>query len=60
MEEFQERSITPIDRPPYSPDLNLLENVWKIMKYKIEFKYPDLNGGKRRSSDQTREIVKEA
>ncbi|KAI0999110.1 hypothetical protein K3495_g9083 [Podosphaera aphanis] len=60
MEEFEERSITPIDRPPYSPDLNPIEHVWKIMKDKIEYKYPDLNGGKRRSSDQIRAIVKEA
>lgn len=27
------------------------------MKDKIEYKYPDLNGGKRRSSDQIRAIV---
>ncbi|KAI0998068.1 hypothetical protein K3495_g10121 [Podosphaera aphanis] len=60
MEEFQERSITPIDWPPYSPDPNSTEHVWKIMKDKIEYKYPDLNGGKRRSSDQIRAIVKEA
>lgn len=60
MEEFEERSITPIDWPPYSPDLNPIEHVWKIMKDNIEYKYPDSNGGKRRSSDQIRAIVKEA
>ncbi|KAI0996483.1 hypothetical protein K3495_g11699 [Podosphaera aphanis] len=27
MEEFEERSITPIDWPPYSPDLNPIEHV---------------------------------
>ncbi|KAI1006251.1 hypothetical protein K3495_g1974 [Podosphaera aphanis] len=60
MEDFEERSITPIDWPPYSPDLNPIEHVWKIMKDKIEFKYPDLNGGKRRSSNQIRAMVKVA
>ena len=60
MEEFEERSITPIDWPPYSSDLNPIEHVWEIMKDKIEYKYPDLNVGKRRSSDQIRAIVKEA
>ncbi|KAI0994507.1 hypothetical protein K3495_g13675 [Podosphaera aphanis] len=60
MEELEERSITPIDWPPYLPDLNPIEHVWKIMKDKIEYKYPDLNWGKRLSSDQIRAIVKEA
>ncbi|KAI0992965.1 hypothetical protein K3495_g15219 [Podosphaera aphanis] len=49
MEEVEERSITPIDWSPSSPDVNPIEHVWKIMKDKIEFKYPDLNGSKRRS-----------
>ncbi|KAI0994679.1 hypothetical protein K3495_g13502 [Podosphaera aphanis] len=60
MEEIEERSITPIDWPLYLPDLNPIEHVWKIMKDKTEYKYPDLNGGKRLSSDQIRAIVKEA
>lgn len=60
MEDFEERSITPIDWPPYSPDLNPIEHVWKIMKDKIEFNYPNLAGGRRRLSDQIRAIVKEA
>ncbi|KAI0997965.1 hypothetical protein K3495_g10225 [Podosphaera aphanis] len=60
MKAFEERSVTPIDWPPYSPDFNPTEKVWKIMKVKIEFKNPDLNGDKRRSLDQIREIVKEA
>lgn len=60
MEEFEERSIAPIDWPPYSPDLNPIEHVWKMMKDKIEFNYPNLAGGRWRSSDQIRAIVKEA
>ena len=60
MEGFEERSITPIDWAPYSPDLKPTEHVWKIMKDKIEYKYLDLNVGKQWSSDQIRAIVKEA
>ncbi|KAI1000587.1 hypothetical protein K3495_g7610 [Podosphaera aphanis] len=60
MEELEERSITPIDWPLYSPDLNHLQHVWKIMKNKIQFKCLDLDEGKQRSSDQIRAIVKVA
>lgn len=28
--------------PPYSPDLNPIENVWSILKQRICAKYPDL------------------
>ena len=60
MEEFEERSIAPIDWPPYSPDLNPIEHIWKMMKDKIEFSYPNLAGGRWRPSDQICAIVKEA
>ena len=60
LQEFGERGISPIEWPPYSPDLNPIENVWNLMKNYIQAKYPDLGGGRQRSQDQLREIVKEA
>ena len=33
--------IQPIDFPPYSPDLNPIENLWALLK-KIYERYPDL------------------
>lgn len=31
-----------MDHPPYSPDLNPIENVWKLLKGEINKRYPDL------------------
>lgn len=31
-----------VDWPPYSPDLNPIENLWKILKERICSRYPDL------------------
>ena len=31
-----------VDWPPYSPDLNPIENIWKLLKDAINVKYPDL------------------
>ena len=60
MREFNERNVTPIEWPPYSPDLNPIENVWNLMKNYIQFKYPDLGEGRQRSQDELRDIVKES
>ena len=36
MEEMGERVITPISWPPNSPDLNPMENLWHIIKKKVQ------------------------
>ena len=35
LEFYYENNIQIIDWPPYSPDLNLIENIWNTMKRKI-------------------------
>ncbi|KAI0993849.1 hypothetical protein K3495_g14335 [Podosphaera aphanis] len=59
MRELNERQITSIKWPPYSPDLNPIENVWNMMKNYIQLKYPDLGEGGQRSQDELRDMVKE-
>jgi transposase len=56
MEELRERGINLIDWPPFSPDLNPIETVWKWMKDWIEENYED----RQYSYNQLREIVKRA
>lgn len=60
MRELSERKITPIEWPPYSPDLIPIQNVWSMMKDYIQFKYPHLGEGRQRSQDELRDIVKES
>ena len=60
IEGFQERLITPIVWPPYSPDLNPIEHVWDSMKDHIQYHYSGLERGRQRSYDELRGIVKEA
>ena len=60
LSELQERGITPIYWPPFSPDLNPIEQVWNRMKDYIEAHYPDLPGGRQCSYDELRSIVQEA
>ncbi|KAI0997312.1 hypothetical protein K3495_g10874 [Podosphaera aphanis] len=60
MRELSERKICPIEWPPYSPDLNPIENVWNMMKSYLQFKYPDLGEGRQQSQDELRDIVKES
>lgn len=58
--ELNERNISPVEWPPFSPDLNPIENVWKLMKDFVQNKYPDLGQGKQRSEEEIRRIIKEA
>lgn len=51
-----ERGIYPIEWPPYSPDLNLIETLWNKMKDWLGAQYPE----QRASYDQLRAHVQEA
>lgn len=39
----QDNGIELMDWPPYSPDLNPIENLWKLLKEKICERYPELS-----------------
>jgi transposase len=39
---FSEEGIELMDWPPYSPDLNPIENLWALLKEAIHKKYPEL------------------
>ncbi|CAJ2661535.1 unnamed protein product [Trifolium pratense] len=58
--EFQERCITQIEWPPYSPDLNPIKNAWDSMKNYIQFYPSRLYGEKEIRHDEFRKIVKAA
>ncbi|KAI0993416.1 hypothetical protein K3495_g14768 [Podosphaera aphanis] len=60
MDELRESNISPITWPPYSPDLNPIEYVWKLMKDYITYHYPDLAPENNRSQNELRRIVADA
>jgi transposase len=41
---FAEMGIEVMPWRPYSPDLNPIENLWKILKAEIDRAYPELKG----------------
>ena len=42
-EYLERKGIEFIDWPPYSPDLNPIENIWHWMKHVLETEYPVCN-----------------
>jgi transposase len=58
VDELSERQIQVIKWPPYSPDLNPIENLWNKMKQWIQSKYGDVVFNF--TYDRLREVVHEA
>ena len=43
-DQFASRGIDVMDQPPYSPDLNPIENLWALLKQEMYILYPELVG----------------
>ncbi|RPB04694.1 hypothetical protein L873DRAFT_1758743 [Choiromyces venosus 120613-1] len=43
MRWLREYGIRLLEIPPYSPDLNPIENIWSLIKDKLSKHYPDLH-----------------
>jgi transposase len=39
---LRSHSIEPVYWPPYSPDLNPIENIWRMLKHKLRTKHPEI------------------
>jgi hypothetical protein len=46
---FEEQGIVVVEWPPYSPDLNLIEHIWKHLKEWVHKHYPELPNPARKS-----------
>ena len=57
---LRDHGIITMKWPPYSPDLNPIENVWSHMKSYIYSRYGDNDGGRQRRRNEACHIVLEA
>ena len=59
-DRLRAENMEPIIWAAYSPDLNPIEAVWSKMKDFIEDRYPDLENGRERRTEELRRIIQEA
>jgi transposase len=46
-----------MDWPPYSPDMNPIENMWSLLKRKLYMLFPNLDIEIRGVSDKARDLL---
>ncbi|KAI0991366.1 hypothetical protein K3495_g16821, partial [Podosphaera aphanis] len=59
-EYLEANGVVPMAWPPFSPDLNPIENVWGLMKANTQEHHGDSTGTRQRTRAQVRLIVLEA
>lgn len=60
MEALLQAGVEPIVWPPFSPDLNPIESVWKSIKDYIQARYPWFLNGRQTSQQTLKKAIREA